>query len=65
LGKNILRCTFTGKKYLSCSPGQKKILAQSESSNPPSKIKWSAPNSKKKGLTHVVTGICPEKVFEP
>jgi hypothetical protein len=41
--KNILRCTFTGKKYLSCSPGRKKILAQSESSNPPSKIKLFAP----------------------
>jgi hypothetical protein len=24
LGKNILRCACTGKKYLSCSPGRKK-----------------------------------------
>jgi hypothetical protein len=35
--ENILRCTFTGKKYLSCFPGRKKIIAQSESSNPPQK----------------------------
>jgi hypothetical protein len=35
LGKNILHCTFTGKNICLVPLGGKKILAQSESSNPP------------------------------
>ena len=54
--KNILRCTFTGKKTCLVHLGGKIFFAQSESSNPPptvwifqpppppsSKVKWSAP----------------------
>jgi hypothetical protein len=44
--KNILRCTFTGKKYLSCSrPWAEKnyCTVWIFKPPPPSKIKWSAP----------------------
>ena len=41
IGKKCLALHFYMEKNLSCSPGRKNIIAQSESSNPPSKVKWS------------------------
>jgi hypothetical protein len=48
LGKKYLALHFYRKKICLVPLGGKKIIAQSESSNPPppSKIKWSAPNVK-------------------